>query len=78
MIHSYYGPGWNWTGTDSVFNPVDIGLLFKTGSFDGHWCAVSVTGWLFKLLKPWHQSELMLLRRQYLVPTVCSPRKVDN
>ena len=75
-----YGPGWSWGGDeeDRVLNPVEIGKLFRTAIFGDFWTEMSTTGWLFKLVKPEHRSEILGLENRLASISEFNKIEIDN
>ena len=48
-IRDWYN-GYNWTGDDGVYNPFDILLLFRRGTFGAHWFETGTPAFLVETL----------------------------
>ncbi|MCY4212055.1 MAG: ATP-binding protein [Gammaproteobacteria bacterium] len=48
-IREWYN-GYSWSGTDKVYNPFDVLLLFKRRTFDAHWFETGTPSFLVKTL----------------------------
>ena len=48
-IRDWYS-GYNWTGNDRVYNPFDILLLFRRGTFAAHWFETGTPAFLVEML----------------------------
>jgi len=51
MITTWYN-GYSWGGSERVYNPYSIGMLFRKMRFKSYWPSQSSSAWLPRLLKP--------------------------
>ncbi len=58
-IRDWYN-GYNWTGDDGVYNPFDILLLFRRGTFAAHWFETGTPAFLVETLFQRRVSSLEL------------------